>query len=155
MLNIYLTANGVGVARDLEFFLSIDSKLSIFWTSRKSISGQRYADLNHNNWLYVILNYYVYIFNFVRLRLVFLSLEFEATELKGSAVAENLKMLWKTPTTFQSGMKMKNSVMNNTSECTMYDFHDSTDTLKFWTEKRAINNKKLFFFRFWWNLVKL
>ena len=22
---------------------------------------------------------------------------------------------------------------------TMYDFHDSTDTLKFWTEKRAIN----------------
>ena len=22
----------------------------------------------------------------------------------------------------------------------MYDFHDSTDTLKFWTEKRAINN---------------
>ena len=26
---------------------------------------------------------------------------------------------------------------------TMYDFHDSTDTLKFWTEKRAIN--KTFF----------
>ena len=25
----------------------------------------------------------------------------------------------------------------------MYDFHDSTDTLKFWTEKRAIN--KTFF----------
>ena len=39
--------------------------------------------------------------------------------------------------------------------CTMYDFHDSTDTLKFWTEKRAINKTFLFFIWFWWNLVKL
>ena len=31
-----------------------------------------------------------------------------------------------------------------TTDTTMYDFHDSTDTLKFWTEKRAIN--KTFFF---------
>ena len=38
---------------------------------------------------------------------------------------------------------------------TMYDFHDSTDTLKFWTEKRAINKKQLYFIQFWWNLVKL
>ena len=38
---------------------------------------------------------------------------------------------------------------------TMYDFHDSTDTLKFWTEKRAINKTFLFFIWFWWNLVKL
>ena len=27
----------------------------------------------------------------------------------------------------------------------MYDFHNSTDTLKFWTEKRAINKTFLFF----------
>ena len=27
----------------------------------------------------------------------------------------------------------------------MYNFHDSTDTLEFWTEKRAINNKKIVF----------
>ena len=39
---------------------------------------------------------------------------------------------------------------NNT---TMYDFHDSTDTLKFWTEKWAINKTFLFFIWFWWNLV--
>ena len=38
---------------------------------------------------------------------------------------------------------------------TMYDFHNSTDTLKFCTEKRAINKTFLFFIRFWWNLVKL
>ena len=38
---------------------------------------------------------------------------------------------------------------------TMYDFHDSTDTLKFWTEKRAINKTFLFFIWFWWNLMKL
>ena len=38
---------------------------------------------------------------------------------------------------------------------TMYDFHNSTDTLKFWTEKWAINKTFLFFIRIWWNLVKL
>ena len=38
---------------------------------------------------------------------------------------------------------------------TMYDFHNSTDNLKFWTEKRAINKTFLFFIWFWWNLVKL
>ena len=38
---------------------------------------------------------------------------------------------------------------------TMYDFHNSTDTLKFWTEKRAINKTILLFIIFWWNLVKL
>ena len=27
---------------------------------------------------------------------------------------------------------------------TMYDFHNSTDTLKFWTEKWAINKKNVF-----------
>ena len=27
----------------------------------------------------------------------------------------------------------------------MYDFHDSTDTLKFWTEEWAINKKKIVF----------
>ena len=37
----------------------------------------------------------------------------------------------------------------------MYDFHNSTDTLKFWTEKWAINKTFLFFIRLWWNLVKL
>ena len=41
---------------------------------------------------------------------------------------------------------------------TMYDFHDSTDTLKFWTEKRAIN-KTFFCFssdfdETWWNCSK-
>ena len=35
---------------------------------------------------------------------------------------------------------------------TMYDFHDSTDTLKFWTEKWAINNT---FFVFHPILMKL
>ena len=30
----------------------------------------------------------------------------------------------------------------------MYDFHDSTDTLKFWTEKRATNKTFLFFIWF-------
>ena len=34
----------------------------------------------------------------------------------------------------------------------MYDFHDSTDTLKFWTEKRAINKR---FFVFHLILMKL
>ena len=38
---------------------------------------------------------------------------------------------------------------------TMYDFHNSTDTLKFWTEKWTINKTFLFFIWFWWNLVKL
>ena len=38
---------------------------------------------------------------------------------------------------------------------TMYDFHNSTDTLKFSTDKRAINKTFLFFIRFSWNLVKL
>ena len=33
----------------------------------------------------------------------------------------------------------------NKSSRTMYDFHDSTDTLKFWTEKQAINKTFLFF----------
>ena len=37
----------------------------------------------------------------------------------------------------------------------MYDFHDSTDALKFWTEKWAINKTFLFFIWFWWKLVKL
>ena len=37
----------------------------------------------------------------------------------------------------------------------MYDFNDSTDTLKFWTEKPAIIKTFLFFIQFWWNLVKL
>ena len=36
---------------------------------------------------------------------------------------------------------------------TMYDFHNSTDALKFWTEKRAINKTFLFFIWFWWNLL--
>ena len=35
---------------------------------------------------------------------------------------------------------------------TMYDFHDSTDTLKFWTEKGAINKT---FFVFHLILIKL
>ena len=35
---------------------------------------------------------------------------------------------------------------------TMYDFHDSTDTLKFWTEKRTINKT---FFIFHLILMKL
>ena len=40
--------------------------------------------------------------------------------------------------------------------CTLYDFHNSTDNLKFWTEKWAINKTFfLFFIWFWWNLVKL
>ena len=39
--------------------------------------------------------------------------------------------------------------------CTMYDFHNFTDTLKFWTEKWDINKTFLVFIRFWWNLVKL
>ena len=30
-------------------------------------------------------------------------------------------------------------VMDWAHEITMYDFHNSTDTLKFWTEKQAIN----------------
>ena len=37
---------------------------------------------------------------------------------------------------------------------TMYDFHNSTDNLKFWTEKRAINNFFCFssdFDETWWN----
>ena len=38
---------------------------------------------------------------------------------------------------------------------TLYDFHNSTDTLKFWTEKRAINKTFLLFILFWYNLVKL
>ena len=38
---------------------------------------------------------------------------------------------------------------------TMYDFHDSTDTLKFWTEKQTINKKYIVFHLIWWNLVKL
>ena len=38
---------------------------------------------------------------------------------------------------------------------TMYDFHNSTDTLKFWSETQAINKTFLFFIWFWWNLVKL
>ena len=36
----------------------------------------------------------------------------------------------------------------------MYDFYDSTDTLKFWTEKRAINKTFCFssdFDETWWN----
>ena len=37
----------------------------------------------------------------------------------------------------------------------MYDFHDSTDNLKFWTEKRAINKTFLFFICFWWLLATL
>ena len=37
----------------------------------------------------------------------------------------------------------------------MYDFHDSTDTLEFSTEKQAIDKTFLFLIRFWWNLVKL
>ena len=41
------------------------------------------------------------------------------------------------------------------AQCTMYDFHDSTDTLKFWIEKRAIIKTFLFFIWFWWNLAKL
>ena len=46
--------------------------------------------------------------------------------------------------------------LRDTGLCrTMYDFHNSTDTLKFWTEKRAINKTFLFFIWFWWNLVKL
>ena len=44
---------------------------------------------------------------------------------------------------------------NAVGRSTMYNFHDSTDTLKFWTEKRAINKTFLFFIWFWWNLVKL
>ena len=50
-------------------------------------------------------------------------------------------------------------IKTNTSDSgmahTMYDFHDSTDTLKFWTEIWAINKTFLFFIWFWWNLVKL
>ena len=34
----------------------------------------------------------------------------------------------------------------------MYDFHNSTDTFKFWTEKRAINKTFVFFLP---NLMKL
>ena len=41
------------------------------------------------------------------------------------------------------------------AERTMYDFHDSTNALKFWTEKQAINKTFLFFIWFWWKLVKL
>ena len=40
---------------DLDF-LSIDSKLSIFWASRKPIIGQWYVDSNHNNW-WLLLGY--------------------------------------------------------------------------------------------------
>ena len=38
---------------------------------------------------------------------------------------------------------------------TMYDFHNSTDTLKFWTETWAFNKTFMFFIRFWWNLVHM
>ena len=38
---------------------------------------------------------------------------------------------------------------------TMYDFQNSTDTLKFWTEKWTIKKTFLFFIWFWWNVVKL
>ena len=48
-----------------------------------------------------------------------------------------------------------NSSPKDSRVCTMYDFHDSTDTLKFGIEKRAINITFLFFIWFWWNLVKL
>ena len=34
-------------------------------------------------------------------------------------------------------------------------YRNFTDTLKFWTEKRAINKTFLFFNWFWWNWVKL
>ena len=39
--------------------------------------------------------------------------------------------------------------------CTMYDFHNSSDTLKYWTEKWAINKTFLFFIWSWWNMAKL
>ena len=42
--------------------------------------------------------------------------------------------------------------LKNVGICTMYDFHDSTDTLKLWTEKRAINKT---FFVFHLILIKL
>ena len=40
-------------------------------------------------------------------------------------------------------MELKCEIVQYREVCTMYDFHDSTDTLKFGTEKRAIN--KTFF----------
>ena len=43
---------------------------------------------------------------------------------------------------------------NHTITHTMYDFHNSTDTLKIWTEKRAINKTFLFLSDFdetWWS----
>ena len=39
--------------------------------------------------------------------------------------------------------------------CTMYDFHNSTDNLTFWTEKWAIKKTFLFFIQFWWKKVLL
>ena len=35
--------------------------------------------------------------------------------------------------------------MDQVSKCAMYDFHDCTDTLKFWTEKLAINKTSFVF----------
>ena len=48
-----------------------------------------------------------------------------------------------------------NGLFRTSPRSTMYDFHNSTDTLKFWTEKRAVNKTFLFFIWFWWKLVKL
>ena len=47
------------------------------------------------------------------------------------------------------------SILTDVVGHSMYDFHDSTDTLKFWTEKWAINKTYLFFICIWWNLSKL
>ena len=43
----------------------------------------------------------------------------------------------------EEALRIKKKIEGSGS--TMYDFHDSTDTLKFWTEKRAINKTFLFF----------
>ena len=62
--------------------------------------------------------------------------------------------LEKTPLELWSRFDIETLLLSDYILCTMYNFHDSTDTLKFWTEKRAINRKILFFIWFWWNLVK-
>ena len=75
---------------------------------------------------------------------------------KNKRYFKNLKSGWHgflpiIPLTTQVNIDILLYILNGT----MYDFHNATDTLKFWTEKRAINKTFLFFIRFWWNLVKL
>ena len=84
------------------------------------------------------------------LQRVFFLLHFFVKDSRMHPISRNSNIL-----SFFSNIEITNEVVVFFQHThTMYDFHNSTDTLKFWTEKHDINKNLLFFIKIRWKTKK-